>query len=232
MPVSDNPLAALVHNIINQRRNLTVGEYMTLCLGHPQWGYYMSQEPFGTKGDFTTAPEVSQLFGEMIGVWVMMAWEQMGKPKNIQLIELGPGRGTLMRDIWRTTKIMPEFQEKAQIHLVEFSPRLKKIQSETLQGCPVVWHDHFEDVPNAPSLIVANEFFDALPIEQAAFHDGNWFQRVINEDDGDLFFSLGKPLQGIHTENAKNGDIYEYAPMATKITEEICSFIGQNGGAL
>src|SRR5690606_6907285 len=215
--MSDNPLANLIHDIARQRGSLTVGEYMSLCLGHPQWGYYMSHEPFGSAGDFTTAPEISQLFGEMIGVWVMMTWEKMGKPDKIQIIELGPGRGTLMRDILRTLHVMPELQEKLQVHLVEFSPRLKQIQSETLKGAMVHWHEHFDNVPNAPSLIVANEFFDALPIEQAVYHDGNWFQRVIVEHDGDLMFSLGKPLQGLYVENPQNGDIYEYAPMATKV---------------
>jgi NADH dehydrogenase [ubiquinone] 1 alpha subcomplex assembly factor 7 len=228
--MSEKPLENLIRSIIQQRGQITVGEYMTLALGHPQWGYYMSREPFGTEGDFTTAPEVSQLFGEMIGVWVITQWERMGKPKNIQLVELGPGRGTLMHDILRAIKVASDF--KPEIHLVEFSPRLKQIQSETLQGHNIVWHEHFEDLPNTPSIIVANEFFDALPIEQAVFHDGHWFRRVIIEDDGDLMFSLDTPLQGINTEKTENGTIYEYAPMATMVMEEISSFFQRNGGAL
>ncbi len=228
--MSENPLENLIRDIVRQRGHITVGEYMTLALGHPQWGYYMSREPFGAQGDFTTAPEVSQLFGEMLGVWAMTTWEKMGKPENVQLVELGPGRGTLMRDMLRAFHVMPDF--KPQVHLVEFSPRLKQIQSETLAGHSVVWHEHFEDLPDAPSIIVANEFFDALPIEQAVFHDGNWFQRVIVAHDGDLIFSLGKPLQGLYVENPKNGDIYEYAPLATMMMEEICAFLNRNKGAL
>lgn len=226
------PLFNLIHDSIKTNGPMSVGTFMSLCLGHPQLGYYMTREAFGAQGDFTTAPEISQLFGEMVAIWVMMTWEQMGKPNNVQLIELGPGRGTLMKDIWRGIGMMPELRDHAEIHLVEFSPRLQKIQGETLQGLPVQWHMHIDSVPMEPSIIIANEFFDALPIEQAMFHDGRWHQRVVVTEDEDLIFGLGSALQGLPTENVPDGSIYEYAPQATDIMAKLCQRLQQSRGAM
>lgn len=225
-------LSNIIHNIIKENGPISIGTYMSLCLGHPQHGYYMQREAFGEQGDFITAPEISQLFGEMLAVWVMLTWERMGKPANIQLVELGPGRGTLMSDIWRSLAVQPELRDTIQIHLVEFSPRLQQVQQEALEGAPVTWHANFETVPQAPSIIIANEFFDALPIEQAIFHQDDWYQRLVTSDEIDLFFTRGEILQGIAEDEMPEDSIFEYAPLATTIMQQLCRFIDQNKGAL
>ncbi len=229
----NTPLFDFIHDMIDTNDALTVGQFMSLCLGHPQHGYYMTQEAFGSKGDFTTAPEISQTFGEMVAIWVVTAWEKMGKPDMIQLVELGPGRGTLMKDIWRGLSAKPELRDILNVHLVEFSPRLRDIQKEALQGVPVTWHDNIETVPYLPTLIVANEFFDALPIEQAMHHQGQWYQRVVTTAEEDLMFSLGKPLQGIAThKDVEDGTVYEYAPIATEIMQDLCRRLYDTTGAM
>jgi SAM-dependent MidA family methyltransferase len=225
-------LPEIIRDLIRQRGALSVGEYMALCLGHPQYGYYMSHEPFGALGDFTTAPEISQLFGEMIAVWVMTTWEKLGKPQDIQIVEMGPGRGTLMKDLWRGLYAMPELQSIVKIHLVDFSPRLQTIQKENLEGRPVTWHQDFKTVPQQPSLIIANEFFDALPIQQAVYHQGQWYMRQVIADEEDLLFGLGNPLQGIFVGNPQDGDIFEYAPLSADIMDHLCEFLKKNNGAL
>ena len=226
------PLHNIIRETIEKNGPISVATFMSMCLGHPQYGYYMNREAFGARGDFITAPEISQLFGEMIALWVILSWEQLGKPDEIQLIEMGPGRGTLMRDIWRGLSASPALQEKLQIHLVEFSPRLQKIQREMLEDLPLTWHQHLETVPQQTSLIVANEFFDALPIEQAFQHQGNWFKRVVTMDDEDLLFVVGPGLQGLPPQNLPDGTIYEYAPLAAQIMAELCQRLQSAKGAM
>lgn len=222
-----------LHNMIENNGDLTVGQFMSLCLGHPQFGYYMTQKAFGAEGDFTTAPEISQTFGEMIALWVITQWEQMGKPDMLQLVELGPGRGTLMKDLWRGLSAKPELRDLLHVHLVEFSPRLRAEQSDNLAGVPVTWHDNIETLPYLPSLIIANEFFDALPIEQAVRHQDHWYQRVVTASEEDLLFSLGKPLQGIAAHrDVTDGTIYEYAPIAAEMMQDLCRRLYDSTGAM
>ncbi|OYZ71634.1 MAG: methyltransferase, partial [Rhizobiales bacterium 24-66-13] len=136
---------------------------MDLCLGHPRHGYYMTRDPFGAAGDFITAPEISQMFGELLGLWVLAAWQQMGSPNPIHLVELGPGRGTLMADALRATRLLPGFADAVRVHLVEMSPVLRARQQATLANAaivhPISWHTRLEDVPDGPVLVLANEFF-------------------------------------------------------------------------
>src|SRR5438045_2766232 len=145
---------------------ITVADYMAMCLADPEHGYYMRREPFGRAGDFITAPEISQIFGELIGLWAVAVWEMMGGPRRFVLAELGPGRGTLMADMLRTAKIKPDFLKAADIHLVEMSPRLREIQRQTLgpSQAAIHWHGAIEDVPPGPAIFIANEFFDAMPV--------------------------------------------------------------------
>ena len=145
---------------------MPVNEYMTLCLTDGKHGYYTTRDPFGAGGDFITAPEVSQMFGEMIGLWMAAVWKQMGSPENLRVIELGPGRGTMMKDALRAAKVIPNFREAVVIHLVEISPALEAHQQRTLEplSMPISWHPALADVPAGPAIVVANEFFDALPI--------------------------------------------------------------------
>ncbi len=221
---------APLHDILRNSGPLPVSLFMAQCLGHPLHGYYMTQEPFGVAGDFTTAPEISQLFGEMLAVWAMTQAPLL--PSPLQVVELGPGRGSLMQDFWRGLSAQPALRDSLTIHLVEFSPRLRALQQEKLQGLPVTWHENLETIPQRPSIILANEFFDALPIEQAVYHDNAWYQRLVVAEEEDFIFTLGPQLQGIHVPKATDGAIYEYAPAAAAIMEDLCYFLRKNKGVL
>ena len=169
-----SPLSAHLKALIETDGPLTVARYMREALLHPEHGYYTTREPFGVAGDFITAPEISQTFGELIGLWCAAVWQQTGSPTKIALVECGPGRGTLMADALRAARIVPGFRDAIEVHLVEASPRLRALQRETLSGTDVTWHDTVETLPNAPSLILGNEFFDALPVEQFVATSGGW----------------------------------------------------------
>jgi SAM-dependent MidA family methyltransferase len=174
---------------------MPVMHYMTLCLTHPEHGYYMTTDPFGTSGDFTTAPEISQMFGELIGLWAGSVWRQMGSPPNLQLVELGPGRGSMMQDALRAAHVMPEFRSAIAVHFVEISPVLEARQRQFVGGLgvPFTWHKSLNDVPEGPSIVLANEFFDALPVHQAVMCADGWHERVIKiDEDGKLRFTIAR----------------------------------------
>jgi NADH dehydrogenase [ubiquinone] 1 alpha subcomplex assembly factor 7 len=210
------------------RRRITAGgpmpvaEYMALCLTDPEHGYYTTRDPFGARGDFITAPEVSQMFGEMIGLWMAATWSKMGSPENIRIVELGPGRGTLMKDALRAAKVMPSFRQAIVLHLVEISPALQTQQERTLEqvGIPTYWHSSLADVPGGPALIVANEFFDALPVHQAVKSERGWHERQIAIDgEGKLAFVTATETlpqfeqflpQGLRS--AAEGGVFEWRP--------------------
>lgn len=160
------PLGKLIAERIHAEGPMPLADYMALCLGHPELGYYMTRDPLGLGGDFITAPEISQVFGELIGAWLAAAWQQQGE-KPFHLIELGPGRGTLMKDALRATKRVPGFHANATLHLVETSPVLRAAQALSLPNASPSWHAALDEVPtDRPWFVVANEFFDALPIAQ------------------------------------------------------------------
>ena len=166
---------------------------MALCLFDPAHGYYTTRDPLGARGDFITAPEVSQMFGELIGLWMAAVWKQMGAPENVRLIELGPGRGTMMKDALRAVQIVPEFRAAIVVHLVEISPLLRAQQEKTLEdvGVPVFWHAALAEVPKGPAIVLANEFFDALPVNQAIKTERGWHERRIEIDATDqLAFTI------------------------------------------
>ena len=176
-----SPLEAEIRRRIMAAGPMPVGEYMGLCLGEPAYGYYTTRDPLGSRGDFITAPEISQMFGELIGLWMAAVWKRMGAPERLNIVELGPGRGTLMKDALRALQVMPGFREAIMLHLVELSPALKTQQERTLQGqpTPVSWHAALTDVPKGPAIVIANEFFDALPVHQAVKSGRGWHERRI-----------------------------------------------------
>jgi NADH dehydrogenase [ubiquinone] 1 alpha subcomplex assembly factor 7 len=191
------PLAAKLAERIRATGPITIADYMTVCLADPEHGYYMRGEPFGRAGDFITAPEVSQMFGELIGLFAVAVWERMGEPGEVALIELGPGRGTLMADMLRAAAVKPAFLSAVSVHLIEMSPRLKQVQRAALARVSntIHWHALLADVPDGPAIIVANEFFDALPIRQFQWHGGRWAERMIGlGDDGALAMGL-RPVE-------------------------------------
>ncbi|HUI95312.1 MAG TPA: SAM-dependent methyltransferase [Xanthobacteraceae bacterium] len=199
---------------------MPVSEFMGHCLGHPKFGYYVTHDPIGAGGDFTTSPEISQMFGELLGLWSAAVWRQMGAPANVRLIELGPGRGTMMHDMLRAAHVMPDFRRALAVDLVETSPVLRARQQQTLGkvDVAVAWHDALADVPEGPAIIVANEFFDALPVNQAVRQADGWHDRIVNIDDhGNLAFALaGETLKFFEqtlppqVRMAEVGAIYEW----------------------
>ena len=182
-------LEAIIKQEIRERGEdgyLTIAEYMALCLGHPEHGYYMTRDPFGADGDFTTAPEISQMFGELIGAWLADSWMKLGQPERFNLLECGPGRGTLMADALRATKGVKAFQKAVQIHLLENSPVLRKAQEAALKGYDATWHTDTESIPaDSPLIVIGNEFLDALPVRQMVYSDAGWKEKVIKIDIND-----------------------------------------------
>jgi NADH dehydrogenase [ubiquinone] 1 alpha subcomplex assembly factor 7 len=215
---------------------ITVADYMAACLGDLADGYYTTREPFGSAGDFVTAPEVSQMFGELIGLWCIATWEAMGSPGNFVLAELGPGRGTLMADLLRAARVRPGFVAAAGVNLVETSLRLREAQRQALAGVDASWHDSVSALPDAPLILVANEFFDALPIRQFVRTGDGWAERVVGiADDGGITWGL-RALPSRHdirlvaAGGASGPAILEVSPAATEIMEIIATRIVTHGG--
>jgi NADH dehydrogenase [ubiquinone] 1 alpha subcomplex assembly factor 7 len=231
-----NALAARIAGLIQAQGPLSVAQFMTMALHDPQYGYYATRDPLGARGDFITAPEISQMFGELLGLWIAQCWHDQGKPSPARLVELGPGRGTLMADALRAARLMPEFLAAIEIVLVESNPVLRSVQRETLKGYPTSWSDRFEE-PDHPLFLLANEFFDALPIRQCVKTERGWCERMVTLDaTGTLAFALApQPLPAEllppNRDNAPLGAVYETAPAATALAEEIAQSIARKGGA-
>lgn len=233
------PLETLIRQEIALNGPMELGRYMTLCLGHPVHGYYMTRDPFGAQGDFTTAPEVSQLFGEMIGAWLADTWMTLGAPQKILLVEAGPGRGTLMSDILRATKRVAGFHAAVQIHLLETSPVLREKQRVMLDGYAVHWHDTLQSLPDhAPVLFIANEFLDALPVEHLQFDQDQWWQRAVGVDEKDslcIGLKQGKPDLLNYCKrlslNPVAGDILEVSPAGEQFVQQLAFIMKKQTGA-
>ncbi|MAS43678.1 MAG: methyltransferase [Rhodobacteraceae bacterium] len=229
------PLLPLIRARIAQGGPMPLAEYMGLCLGHPRHGYYITRDPLGAAGDFTTAPEISQMFGELVGLWLAQAWLDLGSPARVVLAEPGPGRGTLMADALRAAGRVPGFAEAARPHLVETSPALRARQAEALAGRDPRWFDRLEDLPDdAPLLLVANEFFDALPIRQFLRVAGAWRERVVGmTGDGALTLGLGGAAPGNWdgAQGAPDGAVVETCPAGEAAAGWIGARLARTGGA-
>lgn len=215
---------------------ISVEDYMARALGDPVHGYYMKQDPFGAAGDFTTAPEISQMFGEMIGLCLADHWLRAGAPSSFTLCECGPGRGTLMADIWRATKIVPGFHDAARIVLVETSPVLRSVQTETLAkaGAFVTHVASLAHVPDGPLWLVANEFFDALPVRQFVKTERGWHARLVGlSDTGELIFGLAPEPDPAINVAADEGVVLEVMAAGLAFMQELAARMArQNGMAL
>ena len=235
-----SPLQSEIRKLIKSSGPMPVWRYMELCLMHPQHGYYLSRDPLGREGDFTTAPEVSQMFGELLGLWAASAWKAIGSPPLLRLIELGPGRGTMMADALRALRVLPPLYQALSIHLVEVNPVLRAKQQATLSGPrEVSWHDTIDEVPDGPAIILANEYFDVLPIHQAVKCETGWHERIVEVDDsGKLAFGVAtEPIPRFEVllpplvRAAPLGAVFEWRPDAEimKITSRVRD---QDGAAL
>ncbi|XP_050217997.1 uncharacterized protein LOC126668835 [Mercurialis annua] len=261
---SDSELVKHLKGIIKFRGGpITVAEYMEEVLTNPKAGFYINRDVFGAEGDFITSPEVSQMFGEMVGVWAMCLWEQMGRPKNVNLVELGPGRGTLMADLLRGSSKSKSFTESLHIHMVECSPALQKLQFQnlkcvdgqnadgsvenrtisTLAGTPISWHPSLEQVPTgAPTIIIAHEFYDALPVHQFQRSSRGWCEKMVDVADDSTFrfvlspqptpatLYLMKRCKWAATEELEKLNHIEVCPKAMDLTRTISQRISSDGG--
>ncbi|WP_413206905.1 class I SAM-dependent methyltransferase [Rhodospirillum sp. A1_3_36] len=236
MAAESSPLASLTDRMAREGA-LSVEEWMGACLA----AYYGKGSAIGAKGDFITAPECTQMFGELLGLWSAVVWQSMGSPSRVLLVELGPGRGTLMADALRALAPVPAFVAALEVHLVETSPGLRVRQKEALRDSPVAvaWHDRVEDLPDGPMILLANEFLDALPIRQYLRAGTGWRERLVMPREGrpPFAFTMGpllvdrpRLLQPAH-DSASEGQIVEVCPAAHEIVTWGSTRIAQQGGA-
>jgi NADH dehydrogenase [ubiquinone] 1 alpha subcomplex assembly factor 7 len=226
-------LEAVLAEAIRREGPLSVARFIDLALNHPTCGYYRKRDPLGAHGDFVTAPELSQAFGEVIGAWLAQAWLDLGAPAPVRLVELGPGRGTLLADALRATRAVPGFHRGLRLHLVETSERLRAVQTARLTGFDPSWHDQFAQVPRGPLLLVANEFFDALPAHQLVATARGWVERCVDLDlEGRLTFRLGEPRAALASRlpDAAPGTVAEVSPARTGLARAIARRIARTGG--
>ncbi len=228
-------LARILAAQIEATGPITLAEYMAACLSHPGHGYYVTRDPLGAGGDFTTAPEISQMFGELLGLALAQSWVDQGAPDGVVLAELGPGRGTLMQDVLRATRGVPGFHDALSVHLVETSPALRAEQGKRLADAAPQWHDHVATLPEGPLFLVANEFFDALPVRQFMREGRGWRETVVGQQEGQLVPGRTEPLPlealAHRLADTGDGDVVETCAPATAILSEIGARIAASGGA-
>lgn len=209
-------------------------------MGEAVTAYYAGGDAFGAAGDFTTAPEICQVFGELIGLWAAIVWQSLGSPASVRLVELGPGRGTLMADALRAAAAVPAFIAAADIHLVETSPSLRLAQRAALADRPVTWHDDIATLPDGPAIIIANEFFDALPILQMERTPDGWHQRTVDwdRDTAGFVFATGPAVPedeiaalGPAFADAPPGSLAERCPVGEHIAAALAARLADQGGA-
>jgi len=235
------PLALKLKERIRREGMLPVVEYMRACLDDPEHGYYRRRPAIGAGGDFTTAPEISQAFGELIGIWAAVAWRAMGAPAELRLVELGPGRGTMMSDALRAGGIVPGFLAAVRVDLVESNAVLREAQREVLSPIsarvPITWHETLTDIAaSAATIVLANEFLDALPVRQLVFHDGAWRERCVGLDADNRFVLLAGEMVQPETVPADRppheGDVLEVRPGSADIAEALRQWSRQPMAAL
>ncbi|WP_256947233.1 class I SAM-dependent methyltransferase [Haematobacter genomosp. 1] len=229
------PLGRRIALRIARTGPITLADYMAECLLDPQYGYYTTRDPLGRGGDFVTAPEISQMFGELLGLWLAQCWLDQGAPAPFALAELGPGRGTLMADVLRATRGVPGLHEAMRVCLMEASPTLRAAQAAALAGYDPQWHDSVATLPELPLFLLANEFLDALPIRQFHRHAAGWQEVMVTEEDGRLAFALSPPIHvsllADRIADTRPGDIVELCPALRTVVGEVGARLYRHGGA-
>jgi NADH dehydrogenase [ubiquinone] 1 alpha subcomplex assembly factor 7 len=234
-----NTLGRKIARRIRTEGPLSVAAYMAMALHDPEGGYYARYDPIGAQGDFITAPEISQVFGELIGLWCAVVWGHLGRPDPVILAELGPGRGVLIGDLLRAAATVPEFRRALRLHLVEASAPLRAAQHQRLAQFEPIWVSRFEDLPDGPILLVANEFLDALPIRQFARHGPHWSERMVTLDDEDrLVFVEGPPspvasllVPEALRDSARQAAVVEICPAAVALAAALGARFSRQAGA-
>ncbi len=235
----DTELGRQINAHIEMAGPISLASYMRLCLTHPTLGYYRHAEPFGKTGDFITAPEISQMFGEMIGFFFAAAWQQMGGPETVELVELGPGRGTLMGDALRALDQVPRLSEALSLTFLETNPGLRTAQQQRLAGWNPRFISEIEEIAadGPPLLIIANEFFDTLPVRQYQRHQGKWHERMVGLREGKRELGLSPspmpeeafpPVLGA----AEEGEVWEACPLALETMTALAQRIAARKGLL
>jgi SAM-dependent MidA family methyltransferase len=223
-----------IKEIIAQEGPISIERYMALALTHPTKGYYTTRDPFGVEGDFVTSPEISQMFGELLGLWAAHVWTLIGAPAPVHLVELGPGRGALMADALRAARAAPAFFDALDVHLVEASPHLTKQQREALadSGRPVSWHETVAGLPAGPAIFIANEFFDALPVRHYQKTEDGWHERLVGlDEEGRLAFGLGAEAEPLLKPHAPEGAVLEVGAAAQRLMMHIAAHVVTHNGA-
>jgi NADH dehydrogenase [ubiquinone] 1 alpha subcomplex assembly factor 7 len=237
--VTGSPLSAKIARRIGGQGPLSVAAYMAIALYDPELGYYATRQPVGAGGDFVTAPEISQIFGELIGLWCALMWQQIGCPDRVILAELGPGSGALAADLLRAAAALPDFRRAIRLHLVEVSPILRIEQQRRLATADPRWHTRIEDLPEGPIILVANEFLDALPIRQLVRRGRHWGERMVALDpDGHLAFVDGPENPALSLmvpetlrDGAPAGAILEICPAALALAAALGARLKRGPGA-
>ncbi|HEU0216938.1 MAG TPA: SAM-dependent methyltransferase [Stellaceae bacterium] len=217
---------------------MTVAAFMAMALHDPRAGYYVRRQPLGGAGDFTTAPEISQIFGELIGLWCADLWQRMGRPDPVIVAELGPGRGVLMADFLRAASGVAGFRRAMRLHLVEASGVLRAEQGRRLGDASPAWHAEIGDVPEGPFLLIANEFLDALPIRQLVRGQKHWAERLVAVDaEGRLCFATGTESPALSLmvppdrRDAAPGALVELCPAAATLATTVAERLSRQPGA-
>lgn len=232
------PLQTRISKHIRSSGPLPLAEYMHWCMADPKDGYYANQTAIGAKGDFITAPEISQMFGEMLGIWAVETWELLGRPSRFNLVELGPGKGSLMQDLLRIGNAVPDFLKATEIQMIETSEKLIETQKQNLSEYKnISWHQSIQDIPDQPTLIIANEFLDVLPIRQYIKTGDEWREHAISVDENDnLVWTLGAGILNLENlpENAASepeGAIFEISTIREAFIANTSDLLRQNKGA-
>ena len=232
------PLLQRLLNRIDLAGPIPFHEYWSLCQFDCQHGYYTTRIPIGAEGDFTTAPEISQMFGEMIAAWWLTTVQQ-SHFKNTHLVEIGPGRGTLMADMLRTLdRLDSSLKTTLRVHMVDVSPRLAVLQKEKLaaSGFAIEWHKDIASLPKIPLGIIANELFDAIPVRPLIKHDGNWYEHTLSRGQGDTLRLTAQPVNfDLSTlpeghQAQPNGTVYEFAPARQAFMATLADALAEHGG--